>query len=179
MASDFRGEFTKKIDQELIMRHSTAEEKAEARSWLDKEAEEKKHLELQRSQEEAAARRLREVEDALRCRTDFLRARFPNMTEGTPPQGRGILYRFQKGGEFSHDASLELLVRDNESRQAMFVESSMEVTGRLTPKHDYITYLEMAGKRDGDRRIRHAPEFLAAHERYFREREILQTIAQF
>jgi hypothetical protein len=63
--------------------------------------------------------------------TDFLRERFPNMTMSDPKVERGVSYSFCRQDEFPLEAFLEFRVKDNDTRQALFVECSMEVEGRF------------------------------------------------
>ncbi len=137
---DVRGEFTKKIDQELILRHASASEKQAARIELEKEESHRQLAEKHQQQRREVDVVCDEVDAALRGRTEFLRARFSNMREDSPKGARGIRYVFVKSAEYKWDAFLELRVKDNDSHQALFVESSMEVVGKSAAKNDYITF---------------------------------------
>lgn len=139
---DLRGDFTRAIDSEKLLRASGA-------------SEVQRELERQRQEQERAAREARQRDEALRTqlaqetsrivevlasRAQSIQRQFPNARVESDPAAGRVRYRFEKSAAHSDPGLVELVCQVNAATQAIIVDSRVEITGRMEPRQDYITF---------------------------------------
>jgi hypothetical protein len=129
------GEFTRKINQEFLSKKQGVDPEK-----LRKEEAERRKQELANKAEERTKEELRKIMDLFKERVQFLTERFPNMKKEECENPLGIRFSFKKDAQHRYEGVLEFRCKANDSYQALFVETTLEVLEKFSAKNDYITF---------------------------------------
>lgn len=136
---DPRGEFTRKVDSELLMRFANDDEKNKVRVELEKQEAQRRRLDSEKKTLETVAAQMARIKEVLTGRDEFVARRFDNIERTEPSDGVGVTYSFSATGA-ARAARMQFYCQDNATHQAFFVESLMEIEGKMPPRKDYITF---------------------------------------
>lgn len=125
-----RGEFTRKFDREIMGDDSAA---AEERAALEK---------LQQAERDALEGEFAKLLQILDYRAAWLRERFPSLREPEVDGNAGRRFEFsssltEKGRPVGW---LEFRTRLTDSKQAIQLQSFMELEGQFPRRYDYVTF---------------------------------------
>ena len=137
--SDPRGEFTKRIDEELLLQSAGEAARQAARIDLDLVQRRQRSAVREANDNRLLEEALGSIREVLSSRSEFLADRFSNMIESVDPEGRGVAYRFSASESHPREATLELRVAPNDTGNAIFVESAMAIE-ESPAINDYITF---------------------------------------